>query len=127
MSLDRDALALYDRIRFDRADGRCECEGECGKSHQTGIHHRCPNMHGRSAVHGSDKAVSLTVRHLDGDKRDTAEGNLLAMCQTCIGRHRALVRTQSKRRSERESIEAMHEPMFDVEALITSATPGAHL
>ena len=49
------------RIRFERAAGRCECEGECGRGTHEG---RCPNSHGGEA-YGTGSLVILTVAHLD--------------------------------------------------------------
>lgn len=66
------------RIRFERAAGRCECEGECGVEHGG----RCAAEHGQPhPVTGS--RVVLTVAHLDHDTAHNADGNLKAMCQSC--------------------------------------------
>lgn len=32
----RDWKQISERIRFERAQGRCECEGECGRGTHTG-------------------------------------------------------------------------------------------
>lgn len=111
---DREVLALYDRIKFDRADGRCECEGDCGRSHKFGIHRRCAHIHGRQEIGTGTKVVSLSVRHLDGDAKNYDDNNLLAMCQGCITRHRNKVKKQATKRAELESVKSMHEPMFDL-------------
>ena len=50
------------RIRFERAAGRCECEGECGRGTHKG---RCTNVHGGEAPERCEDA------------------NLKAMCQGC--------------------------------------------
>lgn len=49
------------RIRFDRAQQRCECLGECGRGTHEG---RCPNRHGEPA-YGTGSKVCLTTAHLD--------------------------------------------------------------
>jgi hypothetical protein len=49
------------RIRTERAAGRCECLGECGRGTHTG---RCPNVNGGQA-YGTGSKVVLTVAHLD--------------------------------------------------------------
>ena len=67
------------RIRFERADGRCECEGECGRGTHQG---RCPNVHG-GAAYGTGSVVVLTVAHLNHTPEDCGDGNLKAMCQGC--------------------------------------------
>ncbi|QFG08916.1 HNH endonuclease [Mycobacterium phage MalagasyRose] len=117
-------LALHDAIRFQRADGRCECEGQCGRSHKFGLHTRCGNIHGRPAVHGTDKTVSLAVRYLDGDDRNHAHTNLIALCQTCGKRHHERL----QKAAERAASDAADDggSLFDLE----SAPPppvGAHL
>lgn len=59
---------ISQRIRFDRAQGRCECEGECGHDHADDpsiydFDGRCEAVHGEPhPVTGSD--VVLTVAHL---------------------------------------------------------------
>lgn len=67
------------RIRFVRADSRCECEGECGRGTHTG---RCPNIHSLKA-YGTGSTVVLTVAHLNHTPEDSADDNLRAMCQGC--------------------------------------------
>lgn len=74
------------RIKSDRAFGRCECRGECG---------RTPEQHGASAdgdrclaVHGvphpvTGSMVVLTVAHLDHTPENCDDDNLRAMCQAC--------------------------------------------
>jgi hypothetical protein len=66
-------------LRFERAGGRCECEGECGRGTHRG---RCPNLHGEKA-YGSESVVVLTVAHLDHTPENCDHKNLKAMCQGC--------------------------------------------
>ncbi|ASR85269.1 HNH endonuclease [Mycobacterium phage SirPhilip] len=113
-ALSRDRVALFDAIKFNRADGRCECVGECGRSHRFGPIDRCGNAHGRPAVHGADKVVSLAVRHLDGDEWNEDDRNLLAMCQTCVKRHRAKLQAAADKAAERAAIEAQHDGLFSL-------------
>lgn len=76
------------RIRLERAQGQCECSGEC-KSH-TG---RCERRQGDPTTN-PEYAVTLTVAHLDADggpcrcKEETGEKcgidtHLKAMCNRC--------------------------------------------
>jgi len=66
------------RIRQGRAEGRCECEGECGRYHTA----RCPARHGeRHPVTGS--IVVLAACHVDHRPDHSAESNLRAWCQRC--------------------------------------------
>ena len=59
--------AISKRIRFERANSRCEwCEAENGEPHpETG------------------SIVVLTVAHLDHDPGNNDEDNLAALCQKC--------------------------------------------
>lgn len=66
-------------IRFDRANGQCECLGECGRGTHEG---RCPNTHGNPA-YGTGSKVVLTTAHLNHTPEDCREENLRAMCQGC--------------------------------------------
>lgn len=70
-------------IRFERAQGQCECTGECGK-HEG----RCEARH--SEPHPVTKTtVILTTAHMGTDtgdkhnKMDVRPENLKAMCQRC--------------------------------------------
>lgn len=76
---------ISDYIRFDRAMGRCECDGRCGGRFcqaRLGITARCPNYHGDPNVVTGSKVV-LTTAHLDNDPPNCDPGNLLALCQQC--------------------------------------------
>ena len=69
---------ISERIRFERAGGRCECDGRCGINH----YGRCGVVHGEPhPVTGS--MVCLTVAHLDHQPENCEDGNLMAMCQRC--------------------------------------------
>ena len=66
-------------IRFERAEGQCECEGECGRGTHEG---RCPNKHGEPA-YGTGSKVVLTVAHLNHTPEDCRDEVLRHMCQRC--------------------------------------------
>jgi hypothetical protein len=74
---DWDAISLH--IRTVRAEGRCECAGECGRGTHDG---RCPNMNGGQA-YGTGSKVVLTVAHLDHTPEHCDPENLRAMCNGC--------------------------------------------
>jgi hypothetical protein len=78
-----DWAAISKRIRFDRANGRCECDGRCARPlyHLAGDG-RCVNVNGAPAV-GTGSRVVLTVAHLDHTPENCADDNLKAMCQGC--------------------------------------------
>lgn len=99
------------RIRFERAEGRCECRGECGGNHLAELwadtwkkwprsNHRCAAWNGEPhPVTGS--RVVLTVAHLDHTPENCDDLNLLAMCQRChlnYDRPRHLVNARENRR-----------------------------
>jgi phage baseplate assembly protein gpV len=65
------------RIREDRAGGRCECEGECGRPHKG----RCERVNGDELESGW--VCVLTTAHLDHTPENCADENLKAMCQGC--------------------------------------------
>ncbi|MER5322367.1 hypothetical protein [Streptosporangium roseum] len=69
---------ISQRIRFERAAGRCECVGQCRREHggRCGAEHDKPHP-----VTG--KRVILTTAHLNHTPEDCREENLLAACQPC--------------------------------------------
>jgi hypothetical protein len=70
--------AISARIRFERADGRCEREGECGTGHAG----RCEARHGLPHPATGSRVV-LTTAHLDHVPENCGDENLRAMCQRC--------------------------------------------
>lgn len=88
---------LSHKIRYIRAGGRCECNGECGKDH----HGRCPEVDSQPALTFRGK-VMLTVAHLDHNTHSDDENNLRAMCQAChlrydVAHHQAQARRNRRR------------------------------
>lgn len=80
---------ISERIRFERAHGRCECDGRCGHDHiaentTEGVTNleRCDARH-MCAHPVTDSTVVLTVAHLDHNPENCADDNLMAMCQRC--------------------------------------------
>jgi len=71
-------------IRFERAKGRCECEGECGIDHDG----RCQAVHGKSNPMTGSKVI-LTTMHMNHDTTDNRDENLKAGCQRCHLRYDA--------------------------------------
>lgn len=73
-----DWLEISQRVRFQRAKGRCECIGECGMGHDQ----RCAAEHKKNhPVTGS--RVILTTAHLDQRPGDRDESRMRAYCQRC--------------------------------------------
>ena len=86
--------AISRRIRFERAGGRCECDGCCGEDHACAFRPDwAPPEDGRcSAIHGEPHPVTgakvvLTVMHLDHDPTNSDDDNLMAACQKCHNRY----------------------------------------
>lgn len=65
-----------------RAEGRCECLGECGLHRTTPGPRRCVERNGEPAKWAKGKVV-LTVAHLNHTPMDCRPENLKAMCQRC--------------------------------------------
>ena len=74
----KDWPEISKRIRFERAGGRCECEGECGHDHGG----RCAALHGEPHPVTESKVV-LTTAHLNHTPEDCRDEVLKAMCQKC--------------------------------------------
>ena len=80
-----DWAEISERIRFQRARGRCEwCEAEHGHPHpETG------------------SKVILTTAHLDHNPANNAEDNLAALCQKCHNTYDATNRASNRHRRAR--------------------------
>jgi hypothetical protein len=87
----KDWKQISERIRFKRADNRCECTGECGDEHhlESGNiiygkkpYPRCTaRNYEEHPITGSK--VILTVAHLNHEIENCDDDNLKAMCQRC--------------------------------------------
>lgn len=75
--------AITARIKTERAAGRCECTGECGRpTDHIATDGRYHNRHGKPA-YGTGSRVVLTTAHLDHTPENCDDANLKAMCQGC--------------------------------------------
>ncbi|WP_433542079.1 hypothetical protein ACQP10_37975 (plasmid) [Streptosporangium sandarakinum] len=72
-----DWKAISDGIRFGRAQGVCECAGECGKHPG-----RCLARHGEEHP-DTGSVVVLTAGHRNHQPEDVRPENLAAWCQRC--------------------------------------------
>lgn len=99
--------AISLRIRTERAQGRCECVGQCGR-HADWCEARNGEPHPVTA-----STVVLTVAHLNHQPEDVREENLAAMCQRCHlaydGPHHAQTRAVTL---EARRLAAGVEPLF---------------
>lgn len=66
-------------IKWGRAGGRCECEGECGSGRHQG---RCEAVHGQPSPYTGSPVV-LTTGHRNHDPSDCDPANLAGWCQLC--------------------------------------------
>ncbi|MYT26091.1 hypothetical protein GTW69_38475 [Streptomyces sp. SID7760] len=89
-------------IRFARAQGRCECIGECGRGTHDG---RCPNGHG-SPAYGTGSRVILTTAHLDHQPENCDPANLRAMCNGCHLHYDKDHHRQTRARTRAAALEA---------------------
>ena len=101
---------ISSRIRFVRAQRRCECEGECGRGTHTG---RCPNVHGQPA-YGTGSKVVLTVAHLNHTPEDCRDENLRAMFQGCHLHYDIEHHMQTAAQSRTAALAAQMDPLFDI-------------
>lgn len=98
-----DWKAISLRIRFERAGGRCECDGKCGREHEGG---RCDARHGFPHPETSSLVV-LTTAHISDEVEDCSDENLFAACQRCHNRYDAPKRAAgvaARREAERRRV-----------------------
>ena len=110
----RDWREISRRIRFERAAGRCECTGECGRprGHLDGDG-RCRNRNGGAAYRTGTRVV-LTVAHLNHTPEDCREINLRAMCQGCHLHYDTEHHTRTRNRTRAAALAATMHPLFEV-------------
>jgi hypothetical protein len=101
------------RIRFERAQGQCECQGECGRATHEG---RCPNRHGMPA-YGTGSNVILTTAHLDHTPENCEDDNLKAMCQGCHLHYDRDHHAETRAATKAAAIAATGQAQIDLEAL----------
>lgn len=100
------------RIKVDRAQGRCECAGECGRPDWHLEHDgRCGNRHGQPAL-GTGSRVVLTTAHLNHTPEDCSDGNLKAMCQGCHLHYDRDHHAQTRAASKAAALVESTEPLF---------------
>lgn len=114
-----DWKTISHRIRFDRAQGRCECAGECGTP-GCGPE-RCTAIHGAPNA-WSGKNVVLTTAHLNHTPEDVRDANLKAMCQRCHLAYDRDHHAQTRAASRRTQLDADMDSLFDQQA--ESADPA---
>ncbi|MRH86035.1 hypothetical protein GFY24_00900 [Nocardia sp. SYP-A9097] len=105
---------ISDWIRFGRAQGRCECRGECGRPvvHLAGDG-RCRNVHGQRAF-GTGSPVVLTTAHLDHVPENCDPENLRGFCNGCHLHYDAPHHAQTREATRRAAIEEQMHPLFEL-------------
>ena len=98
------------RIRA-RAEGRCECSGECGLHCTTGGPRRCEERNGEPAKWANGKIV-LTVAHMNHDTADNRDKNLKAMCQRCHLRYDSAFHVKNSAETRRRKRLAIQPELF---------------
>lgn len=114
--------AISLRIRTDRADGRCECAGECGTRGAKaraclltlGRTARCEALHGAVSWR-TGSVIVLTVAHLDDTPEHCDDENLRAMCQACHLAYDTLIH-QANRAATRRAAQAALPGLFEAPA-----------
>ncbi len=103
------------RIRFERAGGQCECEGECGK-HVSGV--RCEGRHGHINPK-TKRRICLTTAHLDHVPENVDDANLRAFCNACHlaydAEHHAKSRAKNKDANRIRKLEKAGQIAFEIE------------
>jgi len=111
----KDWKAISYRIRFERAEGRCECDGRCGRPHDGG---RCAARHGLPHPE-TGSTVILTTMHLDHTPENCPDENLIAGCQRCHLRydsaHHAATRLAAKEAERRRILDKAGHLQFEYE------------
>jgi len=94
---------ISDRIRFGRADSRCEMLTLDGE--------RCTARHGHRHPY-TGAIVVLTVAHSNHTPEDCSDENLAAACQLCHNRYDAnhrLINRQRRRRAQKQTLELFND------------------
>lgn len=103
--------AISERIRYERAAGRCECRGECGTGHDG----RCHARNGEASPY-TGSLVVLTVMHRNHDPSDCRDENLLAGCQRCHLAYDAEHHRQTRAATRARELAAVMDPLPGLEA-----------
>ena len=104
-----DWAAISKRIRC-RAEGQCECTGECA------LHrgNRCQERDGEEARFAQGTVV-LTVAHRNHFKSDCRDENLVALCNTCHLRYDLNLHARNAFHSRDRTAEGMDDMFGDRE------------
>lgn len=108
---------ISSQIRFQRAAGRCECDGRCGRPlDHLATDQRCRNHHGQPA-YLTNAQVVLTTAHLDHTPENCDPTNLMAMCQGCHLHYDQAHHAQTRAVTRRHELEQAYLPLFELDAI----------
>lgn len=116
----KDWPEISKRIRFNRAGGRCECDGRCGwllcgTWSDNGHRAVCRAENGQPHPQ-TGSLVVLTVAHLDHTPENCADDNLKAMCQGCHLNYDREHHAETRARTAAEALAAAGQGALDTEA-----------
>lgn len=94
------------RIRFERAQGQCECEGECGLHQTHPGPRRCTERHGEMAVYAAGRVVLTTAHLCNCNPLCKNPDHVKAMCQRCHLRVDTELHTKNAAATRRRKKEA---------------------
>lgn len=92
------------RIRFERAQGRCECTGECGLHTTTPGPRRCVERHGHEAKWARGKIVLTTAHLCQCDPPCAVDEHVKACCQRCHLRIDTALHVKNSRKTRRKRL-----------------------
>jgi hypothetical protein len=84
-------------VRFTRAHGRCECNGQCGLHGGQEKPRRCTEVHGRVANFARGKVILTTAHLCECDPPCSKQHHVIAACQRCHLRIDAALHVRHKR------------------------------
>lgn len=112
-----DWAEISKRIRFERAEGRCECDGRCGRpAHRLDLG-RCIAVNGKPAPITGSRVV-LTVAHLDHTPEHCDDDNLMAMCQGCHLHYDREHHAETRAATSTRALTATGQGVLDLEGVL---------
>lgn len=110
---------IASRIKFERAGGRCECDGRCGDPLCHGLKHgRCNAEHGEPHPVNGKKTI-MTCAHINHKPEECGDDDLAGWCARCHifydREHHANERKKRKARRHRRIAEKAAAIRFQLE------------
>lgn len=102
-------------IRFERAQGQCECEGECGLHSTHPGPRRCVEQHGAWAVFAAGRVVLTTAHLCNCNPLCSIPEHVKAMCNRCHLRIDVALHQEHRRRNQRVARERAGQTTFNLD------------